>query len=107
MESLAAKSKGTAMKTDAPCRPSGVVWIRWQDAVGESARHSDDPAKIRLAVNTNIGWITHEDAERVVLDHGCSTTGEYDIFVIPVVNIIQRIPLIAKLAKKATAEVTQ
>lgn len=61
-----------------------LVWVTWQDAVGDSSRaHIDDLAGITLALNTNLGWIIHEDDSRIVLAHGFSSTGEVDHFTIP------------------------
>jgi hypothetical protein len=56
---------------------------------------ADDAAQWRLATNTNVGWILNEDESRVVMAHGVSTSGEVDVFSIPTVNIIERVPLIS------------
>jgi hypothetical protein len=83
-----------------------LVWIIWKDAVDCSSRvHTDCLKDVQLATNTNIGWIVEEDAERVVLAHGFSTTLEIDHFAIPVSCIVRREPVVMarKRAKNATA----
>ena len=85
-----------------PCKKGQIVWIRWQDAVGDSTRSQiEDARKAQLAVNLNIGWILDENAERVVLAHGTSTSGEIDHLVIPVANILERSYLVPPRAKAA------
>jgi hypothetical protein len=89
---------------DLPCRKTALVWIRWRDAVNESTRAQvEDAANAQLAVNTNIGWVLHENAERLVLAHGVSSTGEVDHFIIPIACIVERRPLVAaRNGKKIT-----
>jgi hypothetical protein len=85
-----------------PCRKSDIEFIQWTDAVGESTRYTlDDAKKLTLAVNCNIGFVVDEDEHRVVLALGVSTSGELDVFCIPVVNIVERMPVIGKPKKKA------
>ena len=72
-----------------------LVWIIWRDAVGGDRIHRDDIQEARLAVNTNLGWIEHENSERVVLCHGFSDSGECEYIQIPVTDIMERIPVVA------------
>lgn len=82
---------------------SQLVWIVWQDAVAESTRsHVDELKDCKLVRNTNLGWIEHENEERIVLTHGFSTSGERDHFVIPKRDILERIPVVA--ARKRNPE---
>lgn len=75
----------------APAKRSQLVWIMWRDAVGTSARlQVEDVATLALVVNTNIGWIIHEDETRIVLAHGTSTSGEVDYLAIPANCIVER-----------------
>lgn len=75
---------------------SKLVWIVWKDAVGGSNRSVPEALKdIRLVTNINLGWIVHENRERIVLAHGRSSgTDEIDNFVIPKKNIVERIPVL-------------
>lgn len=74
-----------------PCKKNELLFVKWKDAVGDSSRaHRDDVKNASLVTNTNIGWILHEDEERIVLAHGCSTSGEIDHFVIPKGDIVER-----------------
>lgn len=74
-----------------PAEPRALKWIAWRDAVNESARvHPEALEGLQLAVNRNVGWVVHEDAARLVLAHGYSTSGELDVFVIPVNAILHR-----------------
>jgi len=83
------------MKSNLPCTKSGLVWIRWIDASGESCRiHIDDIQNMSAEINTNIGWIIAENGNVIRLAHGQSSTGEVDCFKIPKVNIIERIPIV-------------
>lgn len=71
---------------------SDLVGILWLDACNESTRTDEsDLAKVKLAENFNVGWIVHEDSNRLVLAHGSSSSGEVDHFTIPVGNIIDRV----------------
>jgi hypothetical protein len=80
---------------DLPCRKNGLVWIRWRDAVGNSTRTQvEDAAHAQLAINTNLGWILHENGDRLVLAHGVSSSGEVDHFVIPIACIVERRPVL-------------
>ena len=93
-----------------PCKPSEVICLIWLDAQGESTRSNYDNVKqITLAVNSNIGWIADENDERIVFAHGSSTSGELDVFTIPKVNILERIPLVKerKKAKSQKKEINQ
>ena len=77
-----------------PCDRMEVVWIVWKDACGDSARVQIDSVKdCSLVTNTNLGWIIHENEERVILAHGVSTGGEIDYFAIPSNCIVDRIYL--------------
>lgn len=81
-----------------------LVWIEWQDAVGESARaHVESLKEVKLAMNTNLGWILHEDENRIVLVHGFSDTGEMDYFAIPKGDI-KSITGATQSRKKANAQ---
>lgn len=80
--------------TKLPCRKSDVMFIVWKDAVSEWTRGQlDEASSLQLAVNTNVGWVIHEDNERIVFCNGTSTTGEMDHLVIPAANVIERVPL--------------
>ncbi len=75
-----------------PCRKADIVFITWEDACGDSTRaHQDVIKSQQLAINTNVGWLVHENEKRIVLAHGISTTGEIDHLVIPVVSILERV----------------
>jgi hypothetical protein len=89
------------MSSSLPCRKTDLIWVVWEDACGDSTRAQRDVvAAQQLAVNVNLGWIIHEDAKRIVLAHGTSSTGEIDHFVIPQVSILERIyPFRAKPRK--------
>jgi len=70
-----------------------LVWIKWRDAVGTWSRFDGESlASLALVTNTNVGWIAHENKQRVVLVAGVSTSGEVDALVIPTHDIIERIP---------------
>ena len=80
---------------DLPCKRSDLLFIRWCDAVCDSeCAQIEEARKAQLAVNVNVGWILHENADRLVLAHGLSSTGEIDFYVIPVANILERLPVI-------------
>ena len=79
-----------------PRKSTQLVWITWRDAVGGDRIHRDDIERARLAVNTNLGWIEHEDDQRIVLCHGFSNTGEYEYTQIPISDIIKRIPVVKR-----------
>jgi hypothetical protein len=70
-----------------------LVWITWQDAVGGDRIHRDDVKSARLATNINLGWIEHEDDDRIVLCNGVGDTGEMEHVIIPVSDIIDRSPV--------------
>lgn len=77
-----------------------LVWIVWKDACGSSSRHQVDAlSEVQLVTNTNLGWILHENEERVVLAHGFSTSGEVDHFVLPVNCIVKREYVVRKRGK--------
>lgn len=66
-----------------------LVWITWRDAVSDSTRtHIDELSKIRLSINTNLGWVIEEDQDRIVLAHGYDDADWIDHFAIPVGDII-------------------
>lgn len=68
-----------------------IVIIEWHDAVNESTRTDEgELAKVKLAINRNVGWVVHENDVRIVLAHGWSTSGEVDHFTIPKGDIIRR-----------------
>lgn len=74
-----------------PFPESQLEIVQWHDAVGDSTRtHYESIDDIRLARNTNIGWVIREDDELIVLAHGKSDTGEADHLVIPVSCILDR-----------------
>ena len=76
----------------APCTKENLVWIIWKDACGDSARlQVDSVESCSLVTNTNVGWILHENEERVILAHGISTGGEVDFFAIPSNCVVERI----------------
>ena len=71
-----------------------LVWIKWKDAVGTWSRFDGESlASLALVTNTYVGWIAHENEDRVVLVAGISTSGEVDALVIPTHDIIERIPV--------------
>lgn len=71
-----------------------IVWITWKDAVSDSTRlHIDSVSDCALVTNSNLGFIMHENDERVILVHGISTSGEVDYFAIPANCIIERVYL--------------
>ena len=77
-----------------------LVWIKWRDAVGTWSRFdAESIASLSLVVNTNVGWIAHENETRLVLVAGISTSGEVDALVIPTNDIIERIPVNEPKAK--------
>lgn len=77
-----------------------IEFIVWKDAVGDSSRVMIDAVEdVALAVNTNLGWVIHENEDRIVLAHGTSTTGEVDHFVIPKNCIVERIHVSRKRRK--------
>ena len=79
-----------------------VWWIKWKDAVGLQTRFDGDSiAAISLVINTNLGFVAHENEERVVLVAGISTSGEVDALVIPTHDIVERIPVGGKAEKSA------
>jgi len=93
------------MKPSLPCPKSGLVWIRWLDASGESCRiHIDDVHNLSAEINTNIGWVVAENGDVLRLAHGQSSTGEIDCFKIPKVNIIERIPIVPERVKQKKAD---
>ena len=73
-----------------------------EDSIKETRQKREDARNAQLVLNTNLGWIIDENAERVVLAHGTSTSGETDHFLIPVNCIVARIPLAT--AKKPKPE---
>ena len=76
-------------------------WIKWRDAVGVQTRFDGESiANLSLVINTNLGWIGHENEERVVLVSGISTSGEVDALVIPTHDIVERIPATLEPKKK-------
>ncbi len=88
-----------------PCPKNSVVWICWRDAVGDSIRTpAESIDNICLVTNINIGWIIHENEERVVLAHGSSTSGEIDHITIPTNCICEREYIVAKKIKRIAKE---
>ena len=74
-----------------PCEDREIVWVVWVDAVNLSTRvHYEAVRDCSCATNVNVGWVVDENDKRIVLAHGKSSTGEIDVFVIPVENIIER-----------------
>ena len=80
--------------SDKPRKASELKWIVWRDAVGGDRIHRDDVARAHLATNTNLGWVEHENEDRIVLCHGFSDTGELDYMQIPVGDILERIHVV-------------
>ena len=82
-----------------------LVWIKWRDAVGTWSRFdSESLASLSLVINTNIGWVAHENDERVVLVAGLSTSGEVDALVIAKHDIVERIPVDGKKIQNNTSK---
>tara|TARA_R110002020_G_scaffold12409_10_gene45545 strand:- start:708 stop:980 length:273 start_codon:yes stop_codon:yes gene_type:complete len=78
-----------------------LVWIKWKDAVGTWSRFDGESlASLALVINTNVGWIAHENEDRVVLVAGISTSGEVDALVIPTHDIVERIPATRNTKKR-------
>ena len=90
------------MTDEKPRKSTKLVWIVWRDAVGGDRIHRDDIARARLAVNTNLGWIEHENSERIVLCHGYGNTGEYEYTQIPLSDIMERIPVVNRSKRRTT-----
>ena len=68
------------------------LWVIWKDACSDSARvHIDSVADCSLVTNSNLGFIIHENSERIILVHGVSTGGEIDYFAIPTNCVVERI----------------
>ena len=88
------------MTDDKPRKNSELLWIIWQDAVGGDRIHRDDISTSKLAINTNLGWIEHENDDRVVLCHGFGNTGEHEHTTIPTGDILQRIPVQKRRASR-------
>ncbi len=87
--------------TKLPCRKTQVEFVIWRDAVSEWTRGQvEDAAKLQLATNVNIGWVVHENGDRIVFCNGTSSSGEMDHLVIPTANVIERIPLVRRRVKK-------
>lgn len=85
--------------SEKPRKSTQLVWITWRDAVGGDRIHRDDISRAKLAVNTNLGWIEHENDERIVLCHGFSNTGEYEYTQIPISDIIERTPVVKRSSR--------
>lgn len=80
-----------------------LVWVEWQDAVGDSTRtHFEDVGAASLVKNINLGWVLHENASRIVLAHGFSSSGEVDHFTIPQADILSVTPAAYTPRKKPT-----
>ena len=85
--------------------PKDLVWIVWKDAYGDKRTILDeDLPSITLTTNTSIGWIIHENADRLVLAYETSGTGEREFSVIPVNWIVERIPVRRPRARKEPNE---
>ncbi|MGH7194627.1 MAG: hypothetical protein ACREJM_14005 [Candidatus Saccharimonadales bacterium] len=79
-----------------------LEWVIWKDACNASCRVGVDAVKdVQLVTNANLGWVIHENAERLVLAHGQSTSGEIDHFVIPVNCILERRKVCPPAKRKA------
>ena len=75
---------------DPPVKRQRLVWVFWHDACSDSSRtHIDELDKVHLARNWNLGWIIHENSERILLAHGTCSSGEIDHFSIPKNCIIE------------------
>jgi hypothetical protein len=69
-----------------------IVWVVWKDACADSSRvHIDSVNDCSLVTNSNLGFIMHENDERIILVHGLSTGGEVDYFAIPTNCIVEKI----------------
>ena len=80
-----------------------LEWIVWKDACGDSSRaHVDSIKQAQLVTNCNVGWVIDEDADRIVLCHGNSTSGELDHFVIPTNCVVLREVIGRRKQKGAT-----
>jgi len=80
-----------------PCKKSEVEFIVWKDAVSQWSRGQlEEAAALALAQNVNVGWVVHENEDRIVFCNGTSSTGEMDHLVIPTPNVVQRIRLRAR-----------
>jgi len=90
--------------TKLPCKRSQIEFIVWKDAVSDWTRASvDAAAELSLATNINVGWVVHQNEERLVLSNGTSSSGEMDHLVIPVANVVERIRLRGKCQPAACA----
>lgn len=90
------------MKFELPCAPEDVEFVVWEDAVQKSwdRGHEEDIEKVKLAINVSIGWVVHKDKKRLVLANGNSTTGELDCLVVPVSQVLKRVPIIKKKSRR-------
>ena len=80
--------------TKLPCNKSAVEFVVWKDAVSQWTRGQlDEAAELAPATNVNVGWVIHENDDRIVFCNGTSSTGEMDRLVIPTANVVRRIPL--------------
>ncbi len=80
-----------------PCKKADVEFIFWKDAVSQWSRGQlEEAASLALAQNVNVGWVVHENEDRIVFCNGTSSTGEMDHLVIPTANVIQRVRLRAR-----------
>lgn len=71
-----------------------VEVIIWRDAFGTSERIQEaEIPGITVATNVNIGYIIHENDDRLILANGHSTSGEIDHIVIPAENVTARYPV--------------
>ena len=82
-----------------PRKSTELFWIVGRDAVGGDRLHRDDIQTAKLAINTNLGWLEHEDDDRIVLCHGFGDTGEYEYIQIPTSDIIERMPVVSRKHK--------
>ncbi len=83
-----------------PATTHQLVWVTWRDAVNQSARiHADDWANVSIVQNKNLGWIVDQNADRLLLCHGVSSSGEFDCFAIPTENVVAVEPLVKKRTK--------
>jgi hypothetical protein len=83
-----------------PRKSTQLVWVTWRGALGGERIHRDDITRAGPAVNTNLGWIEHENDERIVLCHGFSNTGDYEYTQIPISDIIERIPVASRTKRQ-------
>ncbi len=72
---------------------TSVVFIIWRDAV-QGYRRTVPAEDMPLVTRMNVGWILHEDRERIILCRSrCGADGE-ECVAIPVSAITERLPVV-------------